>query len=836
MARDALSEYNRKRDFSITGEPEGKTGRARKKSLEFVIQKHGARRLHYDFRLELDGVMKSWAVTRGPSYNPDDKRLAVHTEDHPMDYNHFEGVIPDKQYGAGAVMIWDRGEWHPDEDPHRGLQKGHLVFHLDGERMHGKWHLVRMHTKEKRDNWLLIKSEDEYSMQGAKSEGFLESEDTSVISGRTLAEIRDDLQPQKKVTPKKAKAAPKSRAKPADMSALQKKYGDVELATLVEYPPASDNWLHEIKYDGYRLLAFIRNGSVLLQTRGKKDWTHKFSTLAAALAKLKVRDAVLDGEAVVADANGRTVFAKLQAALSEGHDEKIEAWFFDLLHLNDKDYSALPLTERKAALEKILPEKSAHIHYSPHFESSPGLLEKACKIGAEGLVSKLKDSLYRGRRTHDWVKSKCGLEQEFVIGGFMPAKQHAKAVGALLLGYYRNHKLHYAGKVGTGFNQKTSREIYERLIALKTAKSPFPDAIERGRREYVWVKPEQLCEVAFWEWTPDKHIRHASFKALREDKAPGEVREEKPEAPPSTKRTASAPKKPKGTYTVEGIVISHPEREVYPGTGITKGDVASYYASAMDYLLPFAERRLLSLMRCTETVDGECFFQRAPMKGGKGNVSGVTTTHKGNKHTYLYVENAAGIIELVQMNTIEFHAWQSRTTDIGKPDQIIFDLDPAEDVPFEAVKLAAQDVRKRLQARGLESFPRLTGGKGIHVVAPIRPEHPWDLIKTFSHDLAIEMQRDVPDAYIANMSKQKRKGKIFVDYLRNDFSSTAIVPFSLRARKGAPTAVPTTWNALARIESPSQFRYDNHRKFLNAKTRQVVEEFLAFSQRLKLRG
>lgn len=853
MAGDLLSEYNRKRDFTITGEPKGKAGRNRKKSLEFVIQKHGARRLHYDFRLELDGVMKSWAVTRGPSYNPNDKRLAVQTEDHPMDYNQFEGVIPDKQYGAGPVIIWDRGEWSPDEDPHRGLQKGHLVFHLSGDRMHGKWHLVRMHTKEKRENWLLIKSDDEYAVVGNGEDSFLDSENTSVISGKTLDEMREGRAAEKapkasKSTRSKSdKAVKAKKARPADFAALQKAYGNVELATLVEYPPSSAEWLHEIKYDGYRLLAFIRNGSVLLQTRGKQDWTHKFPTLADELATLDVKSAIIDGEAVVADAEGRTVFSALQAALSDGRDEQIEAWFFDLLYLNGKDYAAKPLLERKAALEKILPAKSARVHFSPHFDSSPNLLEHACKIGAEGLVSKLKDSAYRGRRTHDWVKSKCGQEQEFVIGGFMPAKQHAKAVGALLLGYYKDNKLHYAGKVGTGFNQKSAREIYERLIKLQVDKSPFPGPVERGRRDYVWVKPQQLCEVAFWEWTPEKHIRHASFKGLREDKAPEEVREETPEKPPKGKvaaakkdasaapgKAASGAQKKKGAFTIEGIVITHPEREVYPGTGISKGDVATWYAKAMEYFLPFAENRLLSLMRCTETVDGECFFQRAPMKGGKGNVTGLTTTHKGNKHTYLYIDNPAGVIELVQMNAIEFHAWQSRASEIGKPDQIIFDLDPAEDVPFEAVKLAAQDVERRLKEWGLVSFPRLTGGKGIHIVAPIKPEHAWDKIKSFTHDVANAMQREVPEAYIANMSKQKRIGKIFIDYLRNDFSSTAIVPFSLRARKDAPIAVPLSWRDLTKMDSPANFSYANHDKILNAKTRKIIEEFLATKQSLKL--
>jgi bifunctional non-homologous end joining protein LigD len=819
MPRATLSAYHRKRDFSVTDEPKGRAGRARKRALEFVIQKHGARRLHYDFRLELDGVMKSWAVTRGPSYDPEDKRLAVRTEDHPMEYNRFEGVIPAKQYGAGPVMIWDQGTWSPDEDPRKGLEKGHLAFHIDGTRMHGKWHLVRMHTEEKRENWLLIKSDDEYALQGKRNLGFLDAENTSAVSGRTLDQIRGAVARQ---MPAK-RTGPKSRG----MTALQEQYGNVELATLVEYPPAGDDWLHEIKYDGYRMLAFISNGSVLLQTRGKQDWTLKFPGLVAELARLPVTEAVLDGEVGVLDERGRTNFSALQDALSAANDGDIEGWFFDLLHLDGKDYSARPLVERKAALREILPQKSRRLHFSEHVDSGPHLLEEACKVGAEGLVSKLKSSSYRGRRTRDWVKSKCALEQEFVIGGFMPAKQHARAVGALLLGYYRNGKLHYAGKVGTGFSQNSAREIYQRLIKLKTAQAPFPGKIERGLRDYVWVAPQQLCQVSFWEWTADKRIRHAAFKGLREDKAPKDVHEDKPQVPPRGSKS-------KGAFTIEGIVITHPEREVFPGTGITKGDVAIYYATVMEYLLPFAENRLLSLMRCTETIAGECFFQRAPMPGGKGKVMELTSTHKGHKHTYLYTDSPAGIIELVQMNAIEFHAWQSRVDAIDKPNQLVFDLDPSEEVPFAAVKLAAQDVRKRLQKCGLQSFPSLTGGKGVHVVAPIAPQYEWGAIKAFAQGFAQSMQHDAPEAYTANMSKQKRKGRIFIDYLRNEYSATAIVPFSLRARAGAPIAVPLSWRELEKTESAHPYAYANHKKILNVKMRRAMEVFFATRQELTI--
>jgi bifunctional non-homologous end joining protein LigD len=474
------------------------------------------------------------------------------------------------------------------------------------------------------------------------------------------------------------------------------------------------------------------------------------------------------------------------------------------------------------------------VHYSAHFESEPDLLEKACNIGAEGIVSKLKESIYRTRRTHDWVKSKCGLEQEFIIGGYMPAKNNPKAIGALLLGYYKDGKLLYAGKVGTGYDQKTARQIFARLEPLKTARSPFEGKVEKGRRGYVWVRPDVLCEIAFWEWTADRHIRHASFKGLRDDKAPEQVHEEIPEETPTAESVTGKAKGKGKPFTVEGITITHPEREVFPGLGISKGDVAVYYAKAMPYMLPFATERLISLLRCTEGLGSECFFQRAPMKGGKGNVHGLTVDHKESKHNYLYIDSPAGIIELAQMGAMEFHGWQSRVPDINKPDQIIIDLDPAENIPFEAIRLAALDVRNRLKSSGLVSFPRLSGGKGIHITVPVYPEYAWDQVKAFTQDLARQMERDAPDAYISTMSKKKREGKIFVDYLRNDFSATAIIPFSLRARENAPIAVLVSWDELKNIDSAAQFNFSNISGRLNKRTEKLMDDFFNARQKLKL--
>jgi bifunctional non-homologous end joining protein LigD len=822
MAKNLLSKYHEKRNFDITAEPKGKTEKS-KKNLRFVIQLHEATRTHYDFRLEWNGVMKSWAVTRGPSYDPADKRLAVRTEDHPIEYNKFEGVIPDKQYGAGPVMIWDEGIWIPEDEPEKMEKKGHITFTIEGTRMKGQWHLVRMHSKEKRENWLLIKSKDGEALTPKKAGSFLKKENTSIITGRTMTEIRNDGNGN---TAQKKRAAKSSSA---SLPALLKKYGKPELATLVENPPSGSAWVHEIKYDGYRLMAFISNGDVVLRTRGLKDWTHKFAPLAKALSSLNVESAVLDLEACVLNDQGRTDFSMLQTALSEGKPEKIEGFIFDLIYLNGEDQAKTRLTERKSLLKNLLKKSKSPLHYSEHYESAPDLLPKACQIGAEGLVSKRKDSVYQGRRTDDWVKSKCGLEQEFVIGGFMPAKDEEKAVGAVLLGYYKNGKLLYAGKVGTGFTRQTAKDTYKKLIAFKTGKNPFPEKPPRGLRPYVFIDPKILCEVSFAEWTADGHIRHGSFKGLREDKNPKEVKEEKPK---SVKLPVS--KKKKVDVAFHGVTITHPDREIFPGTSITKADMAAYYDQIAPLMLPFIENRLISLLRCTDGISGQCFFQRNPMRGMGNFIKGKKLNHKGKAHEYLYVEDAVGLIQLVQMGTIEFHGWQSRLDSKNKPDQIIFDLDPAEDVPFEAVKLAAEDIRGRLKKLKLESFARLSGGKGIHVVVPIKPNYEWDKVKEFARKFSENMAREVPEAYVANMSKGKRKGKIFIDFFRNDFSSTAILPFSLRARENAPLAWPVAWADLKKYKTASAFTLESIKAADIKKAEQEVTRFFTASRSEKL--
>lgn len=842
MARALLNKYHEKRNFGITAEPRGKPGKRSQRHLRFVIQLHEATRTHYDFRLEWNGVMKSWAVTKGPSHDPTDKRLAVRTEDHPIEYNDFEGVIPEKQYGAGPVMIWDEGVWMPEDDPATMEKKGHITFSLKGSRMKGQWHLVRMHTPDKRENWLLIKSKDDFALSKPKSEGFLKREGTSVATGRTMAEIRKAgvgkttkrglVSKPVPVTQKHIKI--RARTPSVSLPRLMKQFPAPELTTLVDTPPHGEAWIHEIKYDGYRIMAFVNKGSVIFRTRGGQDWTHKFTPLVKAIAKLRIENAVLDLEACVLNERGQSDFGALQAALSDNNPKAIHGFFFDLLYLNGEDFTQKELGVRKSQLSTILKTAKAPLHFSDHLESSPNLLEQACAIGAEGLVSKKKDSLYYGRRTTDWVKSKCGREQEFVIGGFMPAKDHSPSIGALLLGYYKNGKFTYAGKVGTGYSKRLAKEIYQRLTPLKILKSPFLEKVGRGRRDYIFVKPEILCEVSFMEWTPDGHIRHASLKGLREDKNPINVVKEIPEPLEQVTKGVKRGSRSKDRVSYRSVTITHPERIVFPNTNITKGDVAAYYDRVVSLMLPFVRSRLISLLRCTDGIGGACFFQRNHMQSIGKEVYSRSLSHKGKQHEYLYVQNEVGVLQLVQMGTMEFHAWQSSLSRQGKPDQVIFDLDPDAGVPFEAVKLAAQDIRNRLKKQGLVSFPRLSGGKGIHVVAPITPEHGWEEIKEFARSFAETMAREIPRAYVATMSKKKRSGKIFVDFFRNDFASTAIVPFSLRARPGAPIAWPVSWTDLKNYTTASAIQLHNVDATMIRKAQQVSADFLRLSQPLSL--
>jgi bifunctional non-homologous end joining protein LigD len=817
-----LAEYRRKRDFGKTPEPAPDAVKPRKDELSYLIQKHDATRLHYDFRLELNGVLLSWAVTKGPSLNPANKRLAVRTEDHPFSYGTFEGTIPKGQYGGGTVMLWDEGTWEPKGDARAGLQKGHLSFTLHGERLKGDWDLVRMHSDAKKENWLLIKAKDAEARSNGEATGFLDDLAFSVTSGRSMDAIaagekpahRRDAKTAKTGKPveteKPPKPAKKSAATQKHLAALEKQYPSVQLATLVHAPPEGDTWLHEIKFDGYRLLGFLSNGEVRLRTRNGLDWTPKFPPIASALADLKATDAVLDMEAVVLDEQGKSGFQALQAALGEGGQrDRIVAYAFDLLHLDGENLASLKLTERKDALAELLNKSKPRLslRLSDHVVGNGAdMLAKACKMGLEGIVSKRADAPYITGRDRNWLKAKCQQRQEFVIIGYSNAKSGGRALGALYLGYNRDETLTYAGKVGTGFSMKSALALTDKLDKLAVDK-PVLDRKAMsgpGAAEFHaihWVNPVLLCEVTFTEWTEDGHIRHPSFQGLREDKKAAEVTMERPQ---TVRNVALKAPSSKG-LVLEAITITHPERVISKTGQVTKGELAEYHAAVAPYMLPRLLRHPLSLLRCPSGIDNQCFYQRNPGKGLGAHVKPFKFKHKGKSYEYLYIEDAKGLLEVIQMGAIEVHPWGASIDDIDHPDRMIFDLDPAPDVPFDAVKLAAQDLRKRLKRKGLESMLKCTGGKGLHVTVPLSENDDWDRVKTFAARLAHEMVEAAPDAYVATMTKAKRNGKIFVDFFRNDYTATAIADYAVRAKPGAPVALPISWNELDNLESGSQF-------------------------------
>lgn len=827
-----LQLYKKKRDFSKTPEPSGSV--EKRKGHSFCVQKHDATRLHYDFRLELDGVLLSWAVTKGPSLHPSDKRLAVRTEDHPLSYGDFEGTIPKGQYGGGTVMLWDRGNWSPVGDPREGLKKGNLKFSLEGERLKGEWALVRMKGKpdEKRENWLLIKHGDDVSVNSEKKAAdFLEKNAFSIKTGRPMEKIAqgNDVWKSNRPEKKEKENSPQSRAKKAansnkgkksspSLASLRAKYKTVQLATLVTEPPQSEEWVHEIKFDGYRILCFVTNGKVTILSRNGLDWTRKFPRIEKALLDLNVDNAVLDGEAVRLSENGVSNFGDLQEALGEGGEPAdIQAYFFDLLHLNGKDYSKRPLLERKDALKKAMKGANEHIHYSEHMDSEKAMLEKACGMGLEGLISKYAQGTYIQGRGKSWLKSKCNKRQEFVIIGYSPAKSGGRAIGSLHLAYRSEGEWKYAGKVGTGFSMSLAKQIYDTLHPMEVAKPPISGIPRPAQRNSFWVEPKLLCEVTFTEWTRDGHVRHPSFEGLRADKKPTQVKKETPmktskavkAKAPTAKKVAtkkSAAKKEEGTLVVRGITVTHPERPFFKEDNITKGDIVEYYGAVAPFMLKQIKKRPISLLRCPSGA-GDCFFQRNPDQYMKKMVKPFSwTSDKGNKHEYLYIENEAGLVFLAQMGVIEIHPWGATVDKIDHPLQMIFDLDPDEGMSFDVIKMAALDIKQRLENEGFKNIRlKCSGGKGLHVTAPLDGKKKWDVVKEKARQISERAAGEVPDAYTATMSKAKRKGKIFIDFFRNDYTATAIADYSVRARPGAPVAVPLDWDELDGLKSANQF-------------------------------
>jgi len=766
----ALKTYRAKRRFDETAEPAG--GSAAAAGALYLVQKHDARRLHYDFRLELDGVLLSWAVTRGPSYNTKDKRLAVRTEDHPLEYGSFEGTIPPGNYGGGTVMLWDTGSWAPVGDARQGLRDGKLAFELHGARLRGRWALVRMRpdAKPKRENWLLIKESDEYANTQAD---LLEANTLSAISGRSLAQI----------------AGGDAVWRPAAAHKNLPPFREPMLATLVDEPPRGEGWIFEVKYDGYRALISANGKDVRIFTRSGLDWTAKFSQIAKAVAAMQLDRALLDGEIVVIDKQGRTDFSALVAALESGKGA-LSCFVFDLLQSGGKEFSGKALSARKATLKRLLgePGKNAPIQYSEDFSGAADtgvkLAQSACAHGLEGIIAKRADSAYRRGRHGDWLKIKCGHNQEFVVVGFS-ASLRSRKFASILLAMNEDGKLRYAGRVGSGFSDLDLEQLGKLRDKNKVSGPACADVPEAMMRGVTWVKPVMIAQVEFAGWTGDRMIRHGRFKGLRGDKSPKEIVHEMPK-----------PAKP-----MRRVELTHGERLVFPDDRVSKADLAAYLQRAAPFMLPFVKDRFISFLRCPGGVGEKCFFQRHPMAGLGDEWITQEFTHKHDPASYVYCKNAGALIQAVQMGVIEFHIWGSKVAAIEKPDRIVFDLDPDEALAFDVVKEGAFRLRDVLAALDLQSFPLLSGGKGIHVVAPITARHEWPVVKQFAGNLAARVAEDAPKKYVATMTKAKRKGKIFIDHFRNDVTATAIAPYSPRARNGAAVAWPVTWAALGGIEA-----------------------------------
>lgn len=793
----ALELYHQKRNFKATPEPKGRKAAA--KGNSFVIQKHAARRLHYDFRLEMDGVLKSWAVTRGPSLVTADKRLAVHVEDHPLDYGVFEGTIPKGQYGGGDVILWDRGTWKPLQDAKKGYAKGHLEFELDGEKLGGRWHLVRMPKRsgEKRENWLLIKAEDEFA-RPASAPDILVERPESVKTGRTIDGA--DAPRTKRAAPVKRKAAKSVPAPPTiGREESLPRFIDPALAKLQPAAPTGQGWLHEIKYDGYRIQARIEAGRVKLLTRSGLDWSKKFGKdLIGALRDIDAGTALIDGEIVVETEQGVTDFSALQADLSEGRSDRFIYYAFDLLHLDGRDLRKEPLEVRKERLRAILPSDHENLRFGDHFtENGELVLNHACRLSLEGIVSKKRGSPYISGRSSGWIKSKCSDRQELVICGFVPSTVDRKAIGSLVLGLYKGKKLDHVGRVGTGFSSAVARDLFKRLERLRIDQSPYtgvlPDA--DAARKVRYVRPDLVCEVEVRGWTADGKLRHAAFRGLREDKPASEVVREAPRA-----KTA------KSATSKSGIRLTHPERLLWPEDGVTKEGLADYYADVWRLMGPLVVSRPLALMRCPGGIGEQCFFQKHPWAGlAKAIVIFQDPTDKGAGGTLVTIEDLDGMLGLVQAGVLEVHPWGAAISALEQPDYLVMDLDPGPGIEWPAIVEAAEEVRTRLHDAGLAAFLKTSGGKGLHVVAPLKPVADWSTVKAFTKKLADEMVADAPGKYVATVTKSKRRGRILIDYLRNGRGATAVAAYSSRARVGAPVSMPIAWEELGSISNAAYF-------------------------------
>ena len=878
----ALAEYRRKRHFRRTPEPAGAaTKRRPAKQLSFVIQKHDATRLHYDLRLEHDGVLKSWAVPKGPSLDPSEKRLAVEVEDHPLEYGKFEGSIPAGEYGAGEVIVWDRGQWIPRGDPAAGLRRGNLEFELRGKKLSGAWRLVRLKDRpgETKHNWLLMKRTDEAVRPQAEFDVTTERPE-SIKTGRLLtrdktastAAAKSNGKPPRAARPRAKKSARVKGKRKAKAGSLPPAV-QLQLATLVDRPPEGSGWVHEVKFDGYRLLARVEAGQAKLITRSLLDWTDRYPPIAAAAAKLPVENAILDGEVIAQLESGASSFQALQNAMKSGAAAKLVYYAFDLLFLDGQDLRSQPLRKRKELLAPLIAEAAdPQLQYSEDFsDGGQRLLAECCRRGLEGIVSKRADRPYTSGRSTDWLKTKCLLREEFVIGGFTQSTAAERGFGSLLVGYFDGERLVYSGRVGTGFDTRTLADLRRRLDQLTQSKTPFDRIPPRERVPGIhWVRPELVAEVAFSAWTDAEVLRHPAFQGLREDKparsigrpetlggggssaditdapvmpkkkstqAVGKPAAAEPAKPPRANKTSRRAKSADKLQPVDvsrlPVQLTHPDRILFADVGLTKAGLASYYAQIAAWILPHLAGRPLSMLRCPEGQGEPCFFQKHAAAGTPQALKRIDIEEKDETEVYLIADDLEGLLSLAQMSILEIHPWGSRGDRLQQPDRLIFDLDPHEDVAWQRVIDTALKLREMLEQLGLASFVKTTGGKGLHVVVPLNPRRAdWKAAKAFTQAVAQHLADQSPDEYTTNMAKAARKGKIFLDYLRNDRGATAVAPYSTRAKPGAPVSTPLAWDELSSRIRSDHFRVDNVPQRLAGLPHDPWEGFFEIKQQL----
>jgi bifunctional non-homologous end joining protein LigD len=841
-----LARYRRKRDFRLTREPRG--GQTAKKGRLFVVQKHAARQLHYDVRLQIGDVLASWAVPKGPSLDPDVKRLAMHVEDHPLEYGSFEGTIPAGEYGAGTVMLWDHGTWDIDGDPQTEYRQGKLHFTLHGEKLRGEWVLVRRGGRtgetDRGDPWFFFKIRDAEARPG-DDDGILEREPDSVTSGRTLDEIAAGKKPRGRSRRRNTKAAaanpaapPRPAAARRDPQALKQLLAELsdarkgplpatvrpQLATLAKRAPAGDQWLNEIKFDGYRMICRVERRKVTFSSRNQLDWTARLSHLVNAVRGLGVASAIFDGELVALEPDGTTSFQGLQNAMAEKRIGQLVYYVFDLLYLDGRNLTRVPLENRKRLLAALASDARGPLRYSEHTAGgAPELFAQAVKMRLEGIICKRRDRPHRPGRSTEWLKVKCSHREEFVIGGYTPPSGSRIGFGALVVGYYDNqHNLVYAGRVGTGFDDRLLAQLARRLSSLEQKDSPFVNLKGRtgAARGVHWVKPQLVAQVAFSQWTRDGYLRQPSFQGLRDDKPAAEVVLEQPISPSTVEMKSTSAKKTKRksadpsddaplSAIPERVRLTHPDKLLYPDEEITKRQLAGYYAHVADWILPHVAGRPLVLVRCPNGYTGQCFYQKQTGKGMPDALARVAIKDKTKKIEYAVVDGVEALLSLVQMNTLEIHAWGARADNPERPDRLVFDLDPGEGVPWNRVAESAVQLRSFLSELGLAAFLKTTGGKGLHLVLPIERRTSWDDAHEICQAIAAAAAQSDPGRYTITLSKSARAGKIFIDYLRNARGATAIAPYSTRARPGCPVATPISWEELPKIQSANQFTLAN---------------------------